>query len=427
MKERTQRILAHSSIREYESDPDVQDRYYIPWRVSVEAAARINRREKVELILPQHKPFEEFMSFLERELLEGTPIPRIYTSDTNYLMDVDIKKELSNDLAGVVDSRTVIHPYQATPEFFSWARPLQEEKGVEVFGDKKEMGDRAWWGQKGAYHRWIDDLGTASLSEKARVPFPRGYVVSTKEQVLRVAEMLGTEKLVLKPIYGAGGFQIGFIEGAKDLYDYEWPLDPLSDKPMPIAVQEMLQISKDDVGEKVYSLQFNGGDVFGSLTRQLLHDAEWSGNMVPSGASSEFEFLCVKYAKRLLALIQPKGSGGIDYADVGGNPVILEVNGGRPTGAHSPKHFKESFAPNAGAFIFEKIDPGSLSAHEAWDLLKSRTVPGKTHTLGFDKTTQTGVFPIVWLQNSWGMIASMGNSEHEVQKQLLIAKELLIK
>ncbi len=424
MKEQ-QIILSHSSIREYENDGDDQDRYYLPWRVSAEAAARVNMGQKVLTILPRYQQFEESLTLLETELLGGRRLGRIYTSDTSYLMDEDIARELGEDLKSRVNSGTVIHPYQATDEFQVWARPLQE-RGAQVFGDEKDRTDRFWWGQKGAYHRWIDDLSTPSLSEKLKIPVPRGFIAKNSEEAHEASEMLGTKAVVLKPIYGAGGFRIGFCETVEDIDKYEWPVDQITGQPMPVAVQEKVEIAHDELGEKTFSLQFNGESVFGSLTRQIVHDSEWSGNISPSGVSSDFEKLCTKYAAILLGKISPKGSGGIDFADFNGRPIILEVNGGRPTGAHTPKHFKQSFVPDAPFFMFEKVVPGKLTAHESWDLLKSYCPPGDSQPLGLDRERQSGVFPIVWLKDSWGMLAAFGESFQKVHKQLSQAKEVLL-
>lgn len=419
-----ERIITHSSIKEYENDGDDQDRYYLPWRAAVEVAARMKLGEQVRLIIPRHEEFEEYIELLEQELLQGRKIARMYTSDKNYLMDEDIKLELLDELNRICGKNMIIHPYQATDEFYAWASVLQERGTVQIFSDKKERKNPFWWGHKGAYHRWINDLLTHSLSERYHLPFPRGFIACSRQELEKAVSLLETTGVVLKPIFGAGGFQIGFCSNIDDILSYEWPIDPLTNKEMPIAVQEKLKISRDDSGERLFSMQFNKLKLFGRLTRQRMDSTEWCGNEIPAGVPTQFEEECYKYTRKLINLVKPKGSGGIDFADVNGRPVILEVNGGRPTGVHVPKYFKEAFVSNARHFIFEKVSVGNYTAHEVWDILRSKSISG-SRPLALQKETPVGIFPIVWLKGSWGMLASFGDTYEEADRQLKTARETL--
>jgi len=412
----TERLFSHSSIKEYENDGDDQDRYYLPWRVAAEVAARQKMGQKVSIILPKHSEFEEYLELLESELLDGGRINRLYTPDNSYLMDEDIKTNLLSELLDLTHQKTILHPYKATDEFYSWAKVLQSLKGVRVYADRANPNDRFWWGHKGAYHRWIDDLSTPSFAENFDLTVPKGFIAKDKAEVFRAISIIG-KKVVLKPILGAGGFRIGFCETKEDVDCYEWPIDALAGDPMPVAVQEKLDIEKDSLGERVFSLQFADGRVYGLLTRQKVSNTEWCGNIIPAGVSESFELSCQNQADQLLSCIKPTGDGGIDFADVRGIPVILEVNGGRPTGAHIPKRFKEAFAPNSAHFVFEKVDINGDHAFDVWDKLSSNKL-----NLSAD---QTGVFPLVWLYKSWGMLGSFAHTLEESATKLRRARDII--
>lgn len=426
MKEQ-QRLLSHSSVEAFRFDSDVKDRYYIPWRTAAEAAARIQKGEKVLTILPTKKEFNEYLTFLSTTLLDGKSIPTLFTPDEDYLMDIDIKNYLLPELFDRTNhgSMTIVHPYQATPEFYEWASTLEEERGVKIYADPKKEDDRFWWGHKGAYHRWMDDLQTASPYELLGLPMAKGFLAQNKAELSRAKTMLPTDEVVVKGIHGAGGYEIQFLKTQKDIDDYEWPYDPLTKQHMPVAVQEKLSIAHDEFGERSYSLQFSGQELFGRLTRQIMNGREWVGNRIPSGVSEEFEQKALAIAKVFLQNAKPVGDGGIDIADVNGEPYIIEVNGGRPTGATMPKRFKDAFAINAPHFIFQKVTPGAMTAHEAWDILQGTNIPGSHQKIVFQTEQQTGVFPIVWLNDSWALLGSFGKSFEEANAQLLQARYAL--
>lgn len=418
-------VLSHSSIEAYRSDPDVEDRYYIPWRAAAEAAARIERGQQVVTILPERKAFNEYLTLLQMKLLDGREIPTLFTPDEDYLMDADIRKYLLPDLLRRFNSNTTLHPYQATPEFYDWAGILEREKGVKIYADRKREDLRWWWGHKGAYHRWIDDLDTPSPLEELGLPIPKGYVAQTKDELLVAKRMLPTEVAVAKPIFGAGGFQIEFLTD-DNIDQYEWPFDPITNQRMPVAVQERLEIARDEFGERVFSYQFETKHPMGRLTRQIM-DREtgkvWSGNRVPADVSPQFEAKSKQIVHTLVSHTQPFGDGGVDIADVHGQPVIIEVNGGRPTGAHMPKRFQEAFAPKAPHFVFQKVEPNGYSPIQVWDMLEGARMPRSNEKVVFQPERQQGVFPIVWLPHSWGMLASFGQSFEEANDQLLAARD----
>ncbi len=418
------KVLSHSSIEEYLFDTDVEDRYYIPWRAAAEAAARIELGQQVLTILPKREAFNEYLTLLQMKLLGGRSIPTLFTPDEDYLMDTDIKKYLMDTLRGRFNRSTTIHPYQATPEFYDWAGEL-EQKGVKIYADRKRKDLRDWWGHKGAYHRWIDDLDTPTQFEGLHLPIPRGYVAQNHGELLVAKKLLPTDTVVAKPIFGAGGFQIEFLDD-DNIDTYEWPTDPTTEKPMPVAVQERLRIGRDEFGERVFSYQFEGPQPMGRLTRQIMDQETgkvWSGNRVPADVTPEFERRAKDVVHTLVMKTKPKGDGGVDIADVDGEPVIIEVNGGRPTGAHMPKRFQQAFAPEAPHFVFQKVEPNGYSPFDIWDRLEGGNLPRTNETLVFQRERQRGVFPLVWLPNSWGMLASFGGSFEEANNQLLAARD----
>jgi len=427
MKEKYNRIIAHSSVEAYRNDGDDEDRYYIPWRVAAEAAGRIKNGERVLTVLPRKDRFNEYLTLLSEVLLKGTPIPTLFTPDNDYLMDVDIRHHLLPQLSGMVDRDTTVIPYQATNEFYDWAQVLEQENGIKIYADRKREDLRFWWGHKGAYHRWMDDIETPSPYENIGISIPRGYIAQNYEELEGARSLLGSG-IVVKPIFGAGGFQIEKFGETENLSGYDWPIDPHTKRNMPVAVQECLPISNDIFGERVYSHQFAGQQLQGRLTRQIMDfdtGRQWIGNRIPAGVSVDFERKADRLCEMLIDRINPLGDGGIDLAEVLGEPVLIEVNGGRPTGATGPKIFQASFAPDAPHFIFTKVAPNGYSAHDAWDSLHRVTAPRSKRKIVFQERTRRGVFPMVWLNDSWGMLASFGDSYEEADSQLKQARDKL--
>ncbi len=432
--ERPEKVLiAHSSLAEYEFDGDDLDRYYLPARGMADAPAEIKRGRLPFVIVPRKREIRELAFFYQYTLLNGAGIELVETKDRQYLMDKDIADDpdiLEELLSISREGRLELYPYGVTDEFLLWASPLVNG-GVRMVGDKKEYFDPMWWGHKGGLHRWIENLERPSFAEIAGLHVAEGYIARDKDQIVHACKLLGSYRVMLKPYILSGGFEMKRCENLDDVLSYVLPKMPknisLSEEEMPIAVECLLDIDEDSFGELAYSSQFIGPKVIGKLTRQIVHGGKhWAGNYVPSGATSQFERKAAYGVRKFLSFARPEGPGGVDIASVDGEPVILEINGGRPTGAHNPKQFKEAFSPCSPVAIFEKEDRAeliSLDVNAAWERLRAKEFKGVE--LSFSAYTGLGVYPLVWLQGMWSMLISFGETLEQVTGQLEEAKSIL--
>lgn len=426
----SQIIIAHSSLAEYEFDGDDADRYYLPARGLAEAPAYIQQGVSTLVIVPRHQAIGELARFYQKTLLRGKNIDLIETPDDNYLMDRDISGKdevLAEVLNRLKPGRVMLYPYGVTDEFMSWAR-LLIERGCVLIGDKKRYLDRKWWGHKAGLHRWLDDLDELSFAELVGLPVATGYVAQNKKELLKASRLLHTTQVILKPYILSGGFKMRICNSREDIESYEMPMMPRfidqDERLMPVAVEKVLDIERDEMGEMVYSAQFTGANMVGGLTRQVIHGGlHWGGNVVPSGASGLFEHRVENIVNRFLTCANPQGPGGVDLASVNGKPIILEINGGRPTGAHSPKMFKTVFSPYSEAAIFEKEDREGLldmDVEYVWDKLNTTTFKNKP--MAFNLETGYGVYPLVWLKGLWSMLVAFGESISDSKSRIEEAK-----
>ncbi len=424
-------VIAHSSLAEYEFDGDDADRYYLPAR-GVTDAASLNKSGRIPIVIvPPHPTIRDLVHFYERTLNNGIKLDIIETSDNNYLMDRDIaaSPEILSDLSRINKNGGIeIYPYGVTKELLSWAQPLINQ-GAVLVGDEKKYLDKKWWGHKAGLHRWIDNLDCPSFADESGLVVAPGYVAKNHEEIVKACKLLGTYNVMLKPYILSGGFDMKACTCIEDINNYKIPLMPGENntEEMPIAVEALLDIDRDAYGELAYSIQFTGDKLIGRLTRQLVHGGtHWSGNQIPAETSKEFERKAMDMARKFVAYGKPQGPGGVDIISVNRKPVIMEINGGRPTGAHSPKMFKNAFAPKAVATIFEKEDQKQLlgiSVETAWDRLRTRNY--KHTPLAFDINTQHGVYPLIWMQGMWSMLISFGDSIPDCRARLEEAKNLL--
>lgn len=424
-------IIAHSSLAEYEFDGDDGDRYYLPARGLADAPSFAKKGRTPVVIVPSCPPIRDLTHFYERTLNGGKRLEIIETSNEQYLMDHDIAADqdiLSELRRRNKNERIELYPYGVTDEFLTWAQPLIDE-GAVLVGDKKRYLDTRWWGHKGGLHRWIDNLNCPSFIEETIMMVADGFVARNKEEIRKACELLGTYKVMLKPYILSGGFDMKACSNPEDVNNYKIPTMPggKDGEEMPIAVEKLLDIDRDQYGELAYSIQFTGSKLIGRLTRQLVHDVtHWVGNQIPAETSEEFENEAMSMILDFLSLGRPQGPGGVDIVSVKGKPVIMEINGGRPTGAHNPKMFKEAFAPKAVATIFEKEDKTDLlgiDVETVWDRLNCQNY--KNSPLAFNAEAQRGVYPLVWIKGMWSMLISFGNSVSDSRAMLDEAKRIL--
>lgn len=424
-------VIAHSSLAEYEFDGDDGDRYYLPVRGLADAPSFAKNGRTPIVIVPSYKPIRDLACFYEKTLNGGQHFQIIETPDEKYLMDQDIaaSPEILSELRNRnCRERIELYPYGVTEEFLSWAQPLIEE-GAVLIGDKKRYLDTRWWGHKGGLHRWIDNLDSPSFAEESSIKVADGFVARNKEEIIKACELLGTYKVMLKPYILSGGFDMKACSNVDDINEYKIPAMPGGKEgdEMPVAVEVLLDIDKDEHGELAYSIQFTGSRLVGQLTRQLVHGGtHWVGNQIPAGTSEEFESEALNMVSDFLLHGKPQGPGGVDIVSVKGKPVIMEINGGRPTGAHNPKMFKETFAPQAIFTIFEKEDKVDLlriDVETVWDRLNSQNY--NNIPLAFNVDTQQGVYPLVWMKDMWSMLISFGESFSDCKTKLEAAKSIL--
>ena len=116
----------------------------------------------------------------------------------------------------------------------------------------------------------------------------------------------------------------------------------------------------------------------------------------------------------------------MDMVSINGNPIVLEINGGRPTASRNPMMFKLAFSPNSKSFVFEKETRSNLltiDVKTAWSRLNKTIYHNRP--LAFNQKTEYGVYPLVWLKGLWAMLIAFSDSPEVSQAILKKAKNLV--
>jgi hypothetical protein len=163
-------------------------------------------------------------------------------------------------------------PYMVTSQFESWATRLAD-LNLAVFGE-----ELAWvnkYGSKGILHRHIQRLDEKSLIEEIdpSIRVARGYGCSTCDDLVEAWRLLECKQVVIKPVFGAAGEGILFINNVEQLRMYDFPMGE-------VCLEEFLDLDKSEKDGLVLSpaIHYNEGVLLGKdLVDQIMVGTSYMG------------------------------------------------------------------------------------------------------------------------------------------------------
>mmetsp|Transcript_8522 Transcript_8522/g.21293 ORF Transcript_8522/g.21293 Transcript_8522/m.21293 type:complete len:497 (+) Transcript_8522:214-1704(+) len=398
LDERRRRIWVHGPRPEYKK---YGQRYNLPARV-----CSFLRPGLDVVILPgAHDLTREFWAFASAELgLEAWQA--VFTEGGRYNLDDDVSNNdalveaLSSLVAG--SGAWTLVPYCPTDNFNRWASTLmQVNADVRVYGESLEWVEK--YGHKGCLHRHVRNLDVPSVVEQvcgSNVVVAKGYTCSTIEHLLEAYRLLECERVVIKPVFGAAGEGILFLKTEQELREYTFPMGD-------VCLEEHLDLDLAVDGICLSpALHYNEMNLLGNeCVDQIMNGVSylgWRKSEVP-------ESFQAKAREGLLAFMRatcPRGPGGVDFLSVKGQPILSDLNTGRFNGAHTPKMFREMYAPGASFYCWKGRTPENLTVHEFWKLLEEEG-------LAFHPNKSTeGVWPLLYLRGRSFMFVAL-SKEYE--------------
>ena len=404
----THTLIVHSTAPSFQNRSD-EVRYKIPARSL--ALADLNST----VVLPNTPELKKLVEFYETVLWQAK-LDCIWTDDLHFEIDVEIDKneeikaQLSDRSSRWGDS-IQISSYSPNKYTSRWVASL----GVDVEPWEESPAFRQLFRHKRSLHRSMSTLSTPALVEEAiGVRVPKGYICATSEELVQAYWLLkeeGIENFILKPLSGSGGRGITPISDVAQLQEEVVT--------QAVILEERLSLDYNELTgcERNCSVQFLNGEIYGTLTSQLLDGVSWHGALVPSVESYEFQQDVFNQSKAMLELFinyKMKGMGGLDFLSSGGKAYLVDSNLGRYTGIHFGKKFASVHAPKM-AFSCQQFPTFGNSVFELWKLLER-------DGLNFNRETQWGVFPLVHLPNLYTMMIAFADSSAEALELIQQAK-----
>lgn len=422
------RIIAQGSIPEFEKDGDDKDKYYLPVRGLCLPGPHHFLPDEINV-----RAYQEYFNQILTNL-EMKPRNIFYVPDTGYTLDRSIinfltthgieafKKNFPSDV------KYKVWPYAVTKETIEWIELLRLN-GYKIeprFNEKSyQFNDPA---HRGGWGRWVNNPEETPFPIKANIPYPVSWIGQGGEEILeaynRVVEETGNSKVVLKPIFSAGGFTLKVVNNQNELLNYYQSLSEgglltnpnIWEGEMPIEVQEYI-----DITGELYSIQYLHGKRItpGGISVQLVENTNWIGN----GFNFEVEEDVVIQANEIWKNFKntypdiEKSWGGLDLALTSRGLIVLEHNGGRLTGAVPVIFMAQQL--NLGNYPFAaKKSPGNPNCDlkTLWNFLE-------LEKLALNKNG--GIFPIVWFPGS-GMLMAFANTPKETLQILDTAYNKLL-
>lgn len=376
-------IHGTGSLPQYEHDGDDYDRYYLPARAIFRSLADRYQGYNSGMILPGNQ-LDDTLELMISKLRPSQPTPVYRTSDSNYLLWQDIYHDQAGfcDWIRQFDSNPIVAllPYASSDDYWSVFNLLTNTYQVTTSMDQitgQDWLQRDCFAHKGAYFNWSDTNQTP-LGQLDFLSRPDGRVAVGAQELVDVLQARKLQKpnqpVVLKQIYGGGGYGIDFFDSPLSAVetilagDYQIETNPyLTDQPHPILVQDKINLKTDDFGEIGLSVQFEGNTIR-QLTRTLSDShGHWHGNILLTpnhlkdvGINQNQYHQALRMSQKLLKRIKPHGKGGIDYViSQSGEVMFMEVNGGRTTGAEEAVVLSRMLSTSNGIIGIRKfsVDP----------------------------------------------------------------------
>jgi hypothetical protein len=164
----------------------------------------------------------------------------------------------------------------------------------------------------------------------------RGFTCSSVEDLLAAYTLIRSERVVIKPIYGAAGEGILFVSSAEELRAYTFPMGD-------VCLEEHLDLDVAPDGVVLSpALHYNEGALVGEdLVDQIMNGTAYMG-WRRTVAPAAFQERARSVLKKFIAHTRPSGPGGVDFLSVGGEPYLSDLN--TVSRARDTHHFAAVFS-----------------------------------------------------------------------------------
>jgi hypothetical protein len=308
------RIWIHGPRPEYKKN---SQRFNLPSRI-----IGLLRPNLDMVILPGgHEPTREFWEF-SRNVSGLAEWQAMFTSGTIYNMDDDVDDHMVEKMRSIIVESGcgwTLVPYCVTANFTRWASKLSG-LDVCVFGEELEWVEA--YGHKGALHRHVRTPDIPSLVETIdpEILVARGFTCSSVEDLLLAYQLIGSRRVVVKPIYGAAGEGILFMSSEDELRTYSFPMGD-------VCLEEHLNLDLAPDGIVLSpAMHYNEGDFVGDdLIDQIMKGTSYMG-WRKSIVSTQFQAAARDCLRKFMDYTDPKGPGGVDFLSVNGRPFLSDLN-----------------------------------------------------------------------------------------------------
>jgi hypothetical protein len=266
----------------------------------------------------------------------------------------------------------LLYPKYVTQELETLAKELGF---LDVVGDAEqhELGPLSQ--AKGWLHPHINpekrssNLRDALPRDMAKGPV--GYIASSGEELLQALRALQAElpgkRFVLKPSWGSGGIGIVLDVTEECLRSFSFP----ESVGYTAIVEELIEGLGERESPTLYML---GSEPCGLLGDRLLANGGTRslGNRWPSAHSTErLTQQCVQAGKALQSIWNIRSNWGLDFVvNPEGEPVIVDINMGRPIGNFAVRLWESRFVQQL--FLHTStMDPLTAGCEEVFDALQT--------------------------------------------------------
>jgi len=292
---------------------------------------------------------------------------------------------------------------------------LCEEAGIHVFGDVQDG-----LLQKDVLHPRPDAMlkGNSPLTghllhpeskEPLPIRVPRGFTCFNRTELAWAVEAMEREglRIVFKPSWGSSGKGILMNFTAADLEKLSW--DP---EKGPVAVEEYIDADRKSDGELLLPvIHCLARSQFGDIVEQLITGTtSYNGTASPCRVEDMVRDKVDRATGLLADTLDMQGFWGVDYLLKDGEPILIDLNSGRPNGGHVPKIFCARFAPGK-PFLFWKEKHTPIEARVS-------SIYSKLIELGlvFNKKERRGITVMSCLPGGLSSFIAIGDSDEEVAK-----------
>ncbi|HAS41668.1 MAG TPA: hypothetical protein DCS93_14395 [Microscillaceae bacterium] len=376
------------------------------------------------VLLPKHRTVVALKKLYEAVLWQNkTNIECLWIDNPTYCLDQDIlaspqymkaiRQRLHKAVANGFEIHTMAHQYN--PYFEQW----MQQMGVPFISN---LDDQTWYNQyhsKALLHRHIQTPNEPSVIERyvPEVKVTQGFVASNINQgieAFRRLKDLGVQNILAKAVEGTSGQGITGLEDWSDIEELSWEQDDY-------IITEKLPVDTNVLGAEANAvILFHKQKIFNPPHTMLMDGYSMDGSIMPFLSNPQQHKNLFKQVNPLLKWLVStgmKGDGGLDFIFSENEAYLVDNNLGRMSGTHLATYFQKSHVSANLPFIYFKIDYNQQNIEEVWAQLKASN-------LAFCSETQTGIFPIFYLQGIAGVMAAFAPTNLEAHHMLDLCAEM---